>query len=491
MRNNYQRLQENERALQDSERRFRLMLENVQLITMMIDKEGCISFCNDFMLELTGFTRDEVIGQNIFDLFIPADERNETRERFNKMLESSDLWFPLTNHIQTKNGETHLVNWNNTILFDISGNVTGFASIGEDITERQKMEERLKFQSSYDSLTGLFNRTYFEEMLQRIENAPLEQVGVVVCDVDGLKFVNDTLGHSTGDELLKLAANTIKSCFRDEDAVSRIGGDEFAVILPKSKFSVVEQSCRRIKNAVADYNAKNSDLPLSLSVGFAVGNITDRTISDIFKEADNNMYREKLHRSQSTRSALVHALMKALEARDFITEGHAERLQNLVLAVGKSIGISDRNLVDLRLLAQFHDIGKVGVPDRILLKPAALSREEYAEMQRHCEIGHRIAQSAPDLIPIADWILKHHEWWNGQGYPLCIRGEDIPLECRILAIADAYYAMTSDRPYRKAMPHEEAVEELKRKAGSQFDPGLIPVFIEIFDHHGDVRSFDD
>ena len=256
------------------------------------------------------------------------------------------------------------------MLFDQSGNVIGFACIGENITERKKMEEKLIFQSLHDSLTGLFNRTYFEERLRHIEEHPLEQVGIIVCDVDGLKFVNDTLGHSMGDKLLKLASSIIKKCFRKEDAVCRIGGDEFAVILPNANIVAVEQLCRKIKKAVEDYNLKNSELLLSLSVGFAVDDTRKRTINDIFKEADNNMYREKLHRSKSTRSALVHALMKALEARDFITEGHADRLQNLVAAMGKSIGISDRALVDLRLLAQFHDIGKVGIPDRILFKPA-------------------------------------------------------------------------------------------------------------------------
>ena len=152
------------------------------------------------------------------------------------------------------------------------------------------MEEKLKFQSLHDSLTGLFNRTYFEEKLNRLQGYLLEQVGIVVCDLDGLKSVNDTLGHSQGDELLRLAATVIKQCFREEDAVCRIGGDEFAVILPNAGITVVEQSCRRIHSAVAEYNSKYPEFPLGLSVGFAVGGTIDKDISDIFKEADNNMY---------------------------------------------------------------------------------------------------------------------------------------------------------------------------------------------------------
>jgi len=187
------------------------------------------------------------------------------------------------------------------------------------------------------------------------------------------------------------------------------------------------------------------------------------------------MYREKLHRSQSARSAIVQTLMKALEARDHITEGHADRLQNLVVNLAMAIELPEHRINDLRLLAQFHDIGKVGIPDRILLKPGPLTTEEANEMWRHCEIGYRIAMSSPDLIPIADWILKHHEWWNGKGYPLGLKGEEIPLECRILPIVDAYDAMTSDRPYRKAMSHEKAVRELRRCAETQFDPLLVDI----------------
>jgi len=127
----------------------------------------------------------------------------------------------------------------------------------------------------------------------------------------------------------------------------------------------------------------------------------------------------------------------------------------------------------MRLLAQFHDIGKVGIPDRILFKPGPLTPQEIEEMRKHCEIGHRIALSAPDLVPIADWILKHHEWWNGQGYPLGLKGEEIPLECRILSIVDAYDAMTNNRPYRKALPHQVAMEELIKCSGTQFEPHLV------------------
>ncbi|MDD4169465.1 MAG: HD-GYP domain-containing protein, partial [Desulfotomaculaceae bacterium] len=185
---------------------------------------------------------------------------------------------------------------------------------------------------------------------------------------------------------------------------------------------------------------------------------------------------------QSTRNAIVQALSRVMEARDFTAQGHAERVQNLVADIAAAIDLSEQQTTDLCLLAQFHDIGKIGIPDRILLKDSFLTLEETAEVRRHCEIGSRIALAVPDLVHIADLILKHHEWWNGEGYPLGLRGKDIPLECRIMAIADAYDAMTSDRPYRKALSHEEAVAELNRCSNTQFDPVLVPEYIRVIEN---------
>ena len=303
---------------------------------------------------------------------------------------------------------------------------------------------------------------------------------IPIADVDGLKLVNDSLGHDKGDLLLINTAHIIRKSVRNNDFTARIGGDEFAVILYSNDKSIVENICKRIKKAVENYNNKNVRLPLSISIGFAINTYSANELEEILKEADNNMYREKLYRSNSARSAIVKTMMKALEARDFFTEGHVERVQDLVARIGSALGFSVRELTDLRLFAQFHYIGKVGIPDRILFKKGSLIPEETTEMRRHPEIGYRIAQSAPDLVPISDWILKHHEWWNGSGYPLGLKEDDIPLECRILAIADAYDVMISERPYRKIMTHEEAVAELRRCAGTQFDPELVPIFIQIF-----------
>jgi len=457
-------------ALRESENKYRTIFENTGTAIAIVEEDTTISLVNTEFEQYTGLNKEEIQGRKRWDEFF-RDFSEEAKGR----LSLNDLPRNLETQLVDKTGYARDVIITVTRLPGTSKFVVSLL----DITERKRIEKQLKYLSFHDSLTGLYNRAFFEEEMSRLGNERHLPIGIIMCDVDGLKLVNDTLGHHAGDELLVAVAGIIKKCFRESDIVTRIGGDEFAVILPNSGRNVVKRACDNIQNALAKYNTTNTKYAINLSLGFAVREEPSVSIDELFKEADNNMYREKLHHKESARSAIVHALMRALAARDFITEGHAERLQRLVAGMAVAIGLPESNAADLRLLAQFHDIGKVGVPDSILFKPGPLTPEERSEIERHCSIGHRIALSAPDLAPIADWILKHHEWWNGEGYPLGLKREEIPLECRILAIADAYDAMTSDRPYRKAITHEEAVKELERCAGSQFDPVLTPKFIQV------------
>lgn len=401
------------------------------------------------------------------------DEIGELTKWFNTFLKSL---------IAKRNMEQELQNAHNDleqrVIYRTKELAVSNQSLREEIVGRIKIEKEINYLSLHDPLTGVSNRASFEQELVRLKNQGSNNISIIMGDVDGLKLVNDSLGHSTGDLLLTNAARIIRESIRENDFVARIGGDEFIVILYSKEMVVVETVCARIRNSVEIYNQENAQLPLSISIGYAILNEASN-IDEVLNEADNNMYREKLYRSKSVRSALVNTMMIALEARDFITEGHVTRVQDMVWRMGTTLGFSERQLTDLKLFSQFHDIGKVGIPDSILFKPSALLPEETLIMRRHSEIGYRIAQSALDLLPIADWVLSHHEWWDGSGYPLGLKGEEIPLECRILTIADAYDAMTSDRPYRHAMTQKEAVEELYKCTGTQFDPRLVPVFVEI------------
>lgn len=348
-----------------------------------------------------------------------------------------------------------------------------------ELRDRRAYQQKLEYLSFHDAMTDLYNRRKLEDVFEHQQTLPSGSIAVLVCDVDGLKLLNDTFGHQQGDRLLIAVAKILKRCLPAEGMLFRVGGDEFAMILPGIDRDGIEKVYLSVRQRTEEHNYAEPTLNISLSVGSEVGDSAEHSLRDLFRRADNNMYREKLHRSLSARSAMVQTVKQLLSERDFVTEEHAERLQTLMLLLAQKAGVHDSHFADLRLFAQFHDIGKVGISDAILKKPGPLNAVEMEEMKRHCEIGHRIVQSSPELLPIADWVLKHQERWDGKGYPLGIAGADIPLECRILSIVDAYDAMTSDRPYRQAMSHAKAVEELKCNAGSQFDPNLVALFLQL------------
>ena len=423
---------------------------------MVVDGQGVILFINPTAAGMFGRPETELIGEHFGYPLTPGD--------------SIEIEVITENHgVMVAELRTSETEWQGQDAL-----LTSF----RDVTERKKAEEELRHMSFHDSLTGLYNRNFFEESMTRLQDGRHMPLGILTCDLDGLKFINDTLGHQSGDELLIHTAEILRNTFRSSDVIARIGGDEFAVLVPETDHKTAEKLSQRLRTSVQEYNKHNPRLPLSISIGFAVSNQSPIDPQALFREADDRMYREKIHQEGSARSAIVQALTGTMGARDFDTEGHCERLQELAASLARSAEMPENETNDLFLLARFHDLGKVGIPDHVLFKPGALTEEEWEEMRKHSEIGYRIAQSVPDLKPIADWILKHHEKWNGTGYPQGLQGFEIPLPCRIMAIVDAFDAMISDRPYRKAMSQEEAIVELKRCAGTHFDPELVDKFLE-------------
>jgi diguanylate cyclase (GGDEF)-like protein/PAS domain S-box-containing protein len=468
-----------EEAIRESEERYRTLFEESREAIYITSRDGKFIDFNQSALDLLGYTTEEMIGLDVLQIYSNPNDRS----RFQQEIEQKGSVREYEVKFRKKDGNEINCLLASTVRKGINGTILGYQGIIRDITEIKKVEDQLRHLSLHDPLTGLYNRAYFEEEMHRLESGRFDSVGIIMCDVDGLKLVNDALGHYNGDKLLMATANALRESFREGDVVARVGGDEFAILLPNSDSNTLEIASSRIQEAIEVYNSGNPELPLSISMGFSLSTGTPIIISNLFKEADNNMYREKLHHSLTARSTIVQTLMKALETRDFVTEGHVNRLQKLVAALAQAIGLPEQNTIDLRHLAEFHDIGKVGIPDYIIFKQGSLTPEEVIEMQRHSEIGHRIALCTPDLIPIADLILKHHEWWNGKGYPLGLKGEEIPLECRILSIAEAYEAMTNSRPYHKAISHDEAVAELQKYAGTKFDPDIVVKFIQVLESH--------
>ncbi|NCB41991.1 MAG: diguanylate cyclase [Clostridia bacterium] len=352
-----------------------------------------------------------------------------------------------------------------------------FLCIIRDKTEEKESQEKIYEMSIYDSVTGLYNRTFFEGEIKKLEEQNQNGIGIIMCDIDGLKLVNDMMGHQAGDRYLCSVGEILSSRIKDRGFVARIGGDEFVIVILDSSTEEMIDYVNSIMADVQEANKKaETETPISISIGYSLVGVDKEDLEGALIEADDYMYRDKLHHRQSVRSYSIDLLSKMLAERDYITEGHGDRMQKNMKAMASALNFSQDSTNDLLLFAQFHDIGKIGVPDAILYKAAPLSESEWFEMKRHSEIGFRIAESSPDLRHISEWILKHHEWWDGKGYPYGLRGLNIPLECRILSVIDAFDAMTNDRPYQAAKSQEEALEELRRFSGRQFDPELVELF---------------
>jgi diguanylate cyclase (GGDEF)-like protein/PAS domain S-box-containing protein len=456
---------------------FEQLFENSPESVAILDHNELVVRVNPRFCEMFGFTAEEAEGRALNELIVPDELADEGSNSNNKVINANKM-VELETLRRRKDGSMLEVM---VIAYPIivMGRPSGGYAIYRDISERKEVERRLTFTSTHDLLTGVYNRRYFEQEMDRLETVKDKSPGIIIADIDGLKLVNDTLGHTVGDSMLFLAAVILRENLPEDAVLCRIGGDEFAALLPGTDETELAAVCKQIRAAVMAANKARRDFALSMSLGYAVKSDELAGMREVYREADGHMYREKLQHSGATRSALVKTLTEALHAKEYITEDQDTGLQELVIKLAQAADLPEKDFGDLRLLAQFHDVGKVGVPDNILFKPDKLTAAEMRAMRRHSEVGYRIAVASPDFHHIADWILKHHEWWNGGGYPLGLKGEEIPLECRILLIADAYQAMTHDRPYRKAMTAEAALAELIACRGVMFDPDLVDKFIAI------------
>ncbi len=343
--------------------------------------------------------------------------------------------------------------------------------------EREQIQDRIRYLSFHDKLTGLYNKAFLEEEMSRLDTPRQLPLSLIMGDVNGLKFVNDAFGHLEGDQLLVRAAAIMRKSCRREDIVARWGGDEFVILLPQTDLAGAREVERRIRQGMEA--AEGEATGLSIALGLAVKSRPGETSERLLKEAEDRMYRDKLLLGSNARRNLARAMEKNLLPRSCETEAHTRRLQALALALGRAAGLADSELTDLGLLGLLHDIGKIGVPADIWTKPGPLSAEEWAIVKRHPEIGYRIASAAPELAHIAYGILTHHERWDGGGYPRGLSGTAIPRAARMVAIADAYTAMTEGRPYRKRRAAAAALSEIEREAGRQFDPELVGLFAAV------------
>lgn len=378
--------------------------------------------------------------------------------------------------IELGNGENLYTEIIKTPVLNDNNEVSGIIGLLLDITDRKKIEKKLKYLSYTDILTKVYNRTCFEEKAKKIfkeENLPM---GIIMGDTNGLKIVNDTLGHEEGDELLKLTTKVLKDVCKGNELIFRIGGDEFAIIIQKAK----ENECETlIKNIIDSCNNYKHDLiKISIALGYSVTYDLDKSIYDTLKEAEDMVYRKKLLEKNSFNSSVISSLQATLQEKSLETKAHTERVVENSIKIGERLSLPLSVMDELILVAKLHDIGKIGINESILLKSDNLTEEEFGIIKSHTEKGYRIIKAANHLESVAKGVLTHHERWDGNGYPLKLKEDKIPLIARIVSVADAYDVMTTNRVYKNALSKDEAIRELKKNSGKQFDPNIVKVFIE-------------
>lgn len=369
---------------------------------------------------------------------------------------------------------------------DEDGKPVRVVSTLANITDRKKFEEEILFLSYSDKLTGLKNRAYMEKQFSELDKEEKSRYFIIMGDLNGLKIVNDSKGHKEGDRLLCMIAKILQEACSTDDIISRWGGDEFVILINGKNQRYVEDYINKIRlgcEKITDFHFN-----ISIALGYSEKSQNSMNSELVMSLAENRMYRNKLMENKSSRSSTISSLLKTLHEKHSETEEHTMRIKNLSLSLGKRLGLTQDKLDELELLALLHDIGKIGIPEHILMKPGKLTEEEWQIMKTHSEIGYRIAKSTPELSHIAYEILTHHEKFDGTGYPKGLRGESIPILSRIINVIDSFDVMTHKRVYKDALYEDYAIEELKRCTGTQFDPFIVKEFLSLLNEETDKTA---
>ena len=462
-----------------SEEKLQATLLSVGDGIITIDKNGMVDYLNPVAEKLTGWRLAEAQGEKFEIVFNIINEysRLPVESPIQKVFETKEI-IELANHtlLISLDGTERPIEDTAAPIIDKHGLIVGVVLVFRDFSEKKEKRTQIEYLSYRDYLTGLYNRRFFEEELIRLDTARNLPLSIIFIDVNGLKIINDAFGHQYGDQLIQEVSNGFKEECRADDIIARTGGDEFIILLPKTDKAAVEELVKRIKKRVE--MKKILDIQISVSFGTDTKVFEEEDTVKVLKNAEDQMYQRKIIDSSSKRSAVIKSIHNTLLIKSPREAAHAKRVSIICEAVAQAYHLNDDAVNELKIAGELHDIGKIAIDEIVLNKQGELSADDWAQIKQHPEIGYRLLCTTNEYFNIAEYILAHHERWNGTGYPKGISGEEICWSARVITIADAYDAMISERPYRGAYSVEAAIAEIKKNAGIQFDSEIARVFVE-------------
>lgn len=475
-------LQNTYMTLEQHKDQLQLILDSTAEGIFGVEPNGTCTFCNVSCVKLLGYSSvQELLGKNMHEQIhhtykdgrvFPFEEcRIFQSINQGKGFEANDevfwkadgTYFEVEYHAypQIKNGE-------------VIGGVITFM----DITDRKMRENEIQYLSCHDTLTGLHNRRCFEENRIKIDIADNLPLSVIFADINGLKMTNDIFGHAAGDALIQKSAEILMQSCRENDLIARVGGDEFIILLPKTNEKNAQEILLRIRSGFQ--NARIEAIKCSISLGCETKILMEESLEEILANAENAMYKDKTMNRKSINRGMIDTIVETLYVRSPKEKQHATAVGELSAKIADALKLPETELSKLRRAALLHDIGKIVLDENVLSK-RHLSEEELEKMQQHSVVGYRILNLFDDTLDIADYVYSHHERWDGEGYPRGLKGEQIPLLSRIIAIAETYERVLSKHMGTSEESKISARKVIQQGAGTQFDPQISAVFLQVIE----------
>ncbi len=496
-------------ALRESNQILKLALESGHIGSWQLDLRTMhVVQASDLCKAHFGLTSEADL-ESISDVFkrIYFEDRDTVQAAFGLLIESGHS-SELSHRVVWPDASIHWLCSNATLIYGGDGAPIYAIGMTQDITRRKELEaaaesalQAAKDQADRDPLTGLLNhRTFHKRLYEAVDEAheTSSSIAIAIFDLDNFRFFNDAYGHVVGDEVLRMVADALRNASDHYLVTARFGGDEFVVIMdgidPTNPEAITSCLSADLSDLGYQPEKEESVIPITASIGFAIYPETTSNRHDLLRIADERLYRAKTGGDFETEAdrmrtqlggsiqgfSMLDALVTAVDNKDRYTRKHSEEVMLYSRAIARELGMDEDQEYMIGVAALLHDVGKIGIPDAILRKPAQLTESEYEAVKQHPQMGAIMVTAVPGLEGTLDAVRHHHERWDGNGYPFGLRGLETPISARLMAVADAYSAMTTDRPYRKGMHPEKAMSIIERGSGVQWDPDCVAAALRVF-----------